>query len=75
MLERKQFRSFVMAMLLIAVSGCSFPISQQLRREVGEDLSFDMVLKASTNYKGSMVLWGGQIIETLHLTIDEQVVP
>jgi outer membrane lipoprotein len=65
MVDRKLFWLFVMVVLSVTVSGCSYIISPQLRKEVREDLSFDMVLKAPTDYKGSVVLWGGQVIETL----------
>ena len=56
MVDRKLFWLFVMVVLSVTVSGCSYIISPQLRKEVREDLSFDMLLKAPTDYKGSVVL-------------------
>ncbi len=52
------------ALLLSAVSACAYPISQQYREQVRPDLTFSTVLKNPDAYIGSIVIWGGNIIET-----------
>ena len=51
--------------LAVAVSGCSYPISRQLRAEVTRDVTFPMVLTSPSAYVGDIVLWGGSIIKTV----------
>ncbi len=58
------FNFFFFALLLSVVSACSYPISQQYREEARPDLTFSMVLKNPDAYIGSIVIWGGKIIET-----------
>lgn len=59
-------RFLVLSSALIGVSGCAYPISKEIRREVTEDLTFPMVLENPTEYAGDIVLWGGKIIETIN---------
>ncbi|MEJ2723391.1 MAG: Slp family lipoprotein [Deltaproteobacteria bacterium] len=68
-------RFFVLVLFVAAVSGCSYsyPISKQLRQEARKDLTFSMVLKDPTAYTGSIVLWGGSIIETVALTEGSEI--
>jgi outer membrane lipoprotein len=61
-------RMFLLVLFVAAVSGCSYPISQHYRDEAKEGPTFPMVLKDPTAYAGSVVLWGGMIIETVTLT-------
>ncbi|MEJ2723323.1 MAG: Slp family lipoprotein [Deltaproteobacteria bacterium] len=64
---------FVLVLCVAAFAGCSYPISQQLRQEARKDLTFPMVLENPTNYIGSIVLWGGSIIETVTLTEGSEI--
>lgn len=73
-MERQGLIRFVVLVLLVgAVAGCSYPISQQLRREARKDVTFPMVLKDPTAYTGSIILWGGSIIETVALTEGSEI--
>jgi outer membrane lipoprotein len=68
-------RFFVLVLFVAAVSGCSYtyPISKQWRQEARKDLTFSMVLKDPTAYTGSIVLWGGSIIETVAVTEGSEI--
>jgi outer membrane lipoprotein len=59
-------RYFLFSLLLMVISGCAYPISKELRQEVRKDITFSMVLQDPTAYIGSIVLWGGIIIETMN---------
>jgi outer membrane lipoprotein len=50
---------------LFLLSNCAYPVSKELRQEARKDLTFPMVLENPTAYIGSIVLWGGRIIETI----------
>jgi outer membrane lipoprotein len=50
------------------VVACSYPISKEVRQEARKDLSFPQVLQNPTAYKGSTVIWGGSIVQTINRT-------
>ena len=53
--------------ILFALSGCAYPISKEMRTKGKEDDSvFTRVLKDPTSYVGSIILWAGNIIETVN---------
>lgn len=60
----KIYRFLFYALLPLFLSACAYPISQQYRKEAQPDLTFSMVLKNPDAYIGSIVIWGGSIIET-----------
>jgi len=49
------------------VAGCAPVISQNVLREVDRDLSFQMIQRNSSDFRGRTVLLGGRIIETIPL--------
>lgn len=49
----------------VFASGCSYVISGDLRAKVDRSLTFNDAQKNPNTYKGKMVLWGGEIIQTL----------
>jgi outer membrane lipoprotein len=51
--------------LLILSSGCA-PISKDLRVQADRTLSFQQVSKNPEAVKGKIVIWGGEIIETIN---------
>jgi len=52
-------------LLLILFSGCS-PISRELRAQADRTLSFQQVFQDPEASKGKIVIWGGEIIETIN---------
>jgi outer membrane lipoprotein len=66
MADHRLVKYFLFSLLLMVISGCAYPISKELRREVRKDITFSMVLQDPTAYMGSVVLWGGIIIETMN---------
>lgn len=53
--------------LALSISGCAYPISQQLREEAAKNVTFEMVLNNPSAYIGDIVIWGGTIIKTVNL--------
>ncbi len=58
------FRRLALALLLLGVFGCSYPIAKEYRQEARKDLTFPQVLQNPNAYIGSTVIWGGSIIQT-----------
>jgi outer membrane lipoprotein len=58
--------SLFFGLLLLALfSGCA-PISKDLRAQADRTLNFQQVFKNPEAYKGKIVIWGGEIIETIN---------
>lgn len=51
-------------LLTVLFSGCS-PISKELRDQADRGLTFKQVSKNPEAYKGKIVIWGGEVIETI----------
>jgi outer membrane lipoprotein len=52
-------------LLLILFSGCT-PISKELRAQTDRTVSFRQVFQNPEANKGKIVIWGGEIIETIN---------
>ncbi len=52
--------------LLATLVGCSYPMSKEVRQEARLDLTFPQALENPAAYKGSTVIWGGSIIQTIN---------
>ncbi len=52
-------------LLLILLQGC-FPISKQLRTQADKTLTFQQVFQNPDAYKGKIVIWGGEVVETIN---------
>ena len=52
-------------LLLILFSGCA-PISRELRAQADRTLSFQQVFQNPVAYQSKIVIWGGEIIETIN---------
>ncbi len=52
--------------LLIFLSGCAHVISRDLRAEADPFLTFKEVQRNPNAYKGKIILWGGEIIQTVN---------
>jgi outer membrane lipoprotein len=65
---RNGFLSFLLfCMSVFLVSSCASPISKQFREEANPTLTFPQVLENPKKYVGSIVIWGGVIIDTINL--------
>jgi outer membrane lipoprotein len=63
-MKNRQLPSLLFCALTVSLlAGCTYPISQELREEARPGLTFSMVLKDPTVNIGSIVIWGGRIIE------------
>jgi outer membrane lipoprotein len=54
---------FIFGVLLILLQGC-LPISKQLRAQADRTLIFHQVFQNPEAYKGKIVIWGGDVVET-----------
>jgi len=52
-------------LLLILIPGCT-PISRDLRAQTDRTISFRQVFQNPEAYKGKVVIWGGEVIETIN---------
>jgi outer membrane lipoprotein len=74
-MTHSRFLKFLLAgLFLFLISGCAYPISKELRHEASKELTFQMVLQNPTAYVGSIVIWGGKIIETRNTAEGSEVV-
>ncbi len=65
MAKSRFFRLVFSGVLLVVISGCSYPISKGLRQEAAKDVTFAKVLASTTSYHGNIVIWGGVVIEAV----------
>jgi len=57
---------FILGILLfILLQGC-LPISKQLRTQADKKLTFQQVFQNPDAYKGKIVIWGGEVVETIN---------
>ena len=56
----------LIGLTLLLILGCAHPISRQMRRQVVNDLTFPMVLHDPDAYSGSIVIWGGIILNVVN---------
>jgi outer membrane lipoprotein len=75
MTQLRLTKLWLFGLALILMFGCSYPISKSLRQEAKkENLTFPMVLHDPAAFRGSMVLWGGEIIETVNLQHGSEII-
>ena len=55
----------LLLLILTLFSGCA-PISKELRAQADRALTFQQVFQNPEAYKGKIVIWGGEIIETIN---------
>jgi outer membrane lipoprotein len=61
--------------MLFCLSACAYPVSKEMGTKAEEDDSvFTRVLKDPESYVGSIILWGGKIIETLNYPNGTEIV-
>jgi outer membrane lipoprotein len=52
--------------VILVLSACAYPISKGVRQEAEKGPQFTAVLRAPDMFTGSVVIWGGIIIETIN---------
>jgi len=57
---------WVLILLVFLLSGCAHVISKELRIQSDPSLGFSQVRQNPNAFKGKMVIWGGEIIETVN---------
>jgi len=58
-------RLLLLIFLFILLPGCA-PISKELRARADQRLTFQQVFQNPAAYKGKIVIWGGEIIQTIN---------
>ena len=66
MWQEKSSKLGLVVLFFLVTLSCTYPISENLRREAQKDLSFSMVLQDPMAYRGTIVIWGGRIIKTIN---------
>jgi outer membrane lipoprotein len=62
----RRFPLYVLSLLFACfLGGCAHVISKDLREQVDPTITFGQVFANPTAYKGKLVLWGGEIIQTM----------
>jgi outer membrane lipoprotein len=70
-----KFTRFLLLSLFVSGAfGCAYPISKELRQEATKEVTFSMVLQNPTAYVGVIVLWGGEIIETVSVQGGSEII-
>lgn len=64
MTSGKPLNIFLVGLVTLLISACSYPISRAARQEAAVNLSFSQVLARPSAYGGSVVIWGGVIVKT-----------
>lgn len=63
-MNRMRILSYILqTTLFIMIWGCAFPISQEIRAQARQDLTFPVVARDPLAYKGATVIWGGIVIK------------
>ena len=61
----RRFLAFLLGGLILSLmAGCAYPISQEMRQQAQEDLTFAQVVQDPEKYIGRTVIWGGVILQT-----------
>jgi len=55
-----------LAVALVLVLGCQYPISKEYRVQARLDVTVPMVQAAPDAYDGEIVIWGGKVLETVN---------
>jgi outer membrane lipoprotein len=63
---KSRFTFFLLLSLILLLSGCAHVISKDLRGKTDLSLTFGQVYQNPNTYRGKLVVWGGEIIETIN---------
>ncbi len=61
----KKLYFYILLFSFIFSSGCAHIISKDLRTKTDQTVTFGEVFKDPNSYKGKMVIWGGEIIQSI----------
>ncbi len=64
---KTSIRNLILLLSIFSLSGCAHVISKDLRAKSDPSLTLSQVRNNPEAFKGKMVVWGGEIIETLNL--------
>jgi len=63
-MAHRRFPAFLLGgLILFSISGCAYPISEEWRQQAKEGLTFIQVVQNPEDCIGSIVIWGGVILE------------
>jgi len=71
--KTKIFALFIIVMIL-SLSGCAHVISREARKFAATNIPFQWIAQNPERYKGILVIWGGEIIETLNVKEGTQII-
>jgi len=74
MTDLRLLKIFLLGLFLFQISGCAYPISKELRQEATKEPTFPIVLQNPAAYVGSIVIWGGKIIETQNVAGGSEII-
>ena len=66
MILLKRFEPFLFLVSLILTAGCAHVISKDLRAQADPSLTLNEVRQNIEAYKGRLVIWGGEILQTIN---------
>ena len=70
----RRIRFLFILILFLFATGCAHVISRNFRDQVDPALTFRQVKQNPDEYKGKMVLWGGEIIHTLNQKVGSTLI-
>ena len=62
----KRLRPLILSLLVLFISGCAHVVPKNLREQADPALTFRQVSQHPSQYKEKIVIWGGDIIETVN---------
>lgn len=74
MINLRSDRFFILVFFSFLIAGCAYPISKEFRKEAAKELTFSMVAQNPSAYVGSIVIWGGKIVETQNVAGGSQII-
>jgi outer membrane lipoprotein len=52
--------------LLIAIGGCAYPISQEMRAKANPALTYSVAARDPLAHRGQIIIWGGIVVRVLN---------
>jgi outer membrane lipoprotein len=66
MKRTKQLLYPLVVLFMAGLSGCTYYVASAYVREARNSPSYEMIAKNPDTYKGAVVVWGGEILETVN---------